>query len=178
MTSEQRRLVAPFPEVGPRMTLAYGQLAAATNGAGTIPPNTRLARPWDPVSCTDPVLRLEVWEWLDQVVDWINTEHTWAVDAAIPPCWPLHPHLVHDLATLADQRRTAASALTSDPLEEWHRYALPAFTDRMKQRLAGSCSNDHQAAPGTGRRFRYRDPVTRGQVARWFGGDCLLPSQA
>ena len=47
-----------------------------------------------------------------------------------PACWPEHPHLVHDLAVLADQRRRAGPAITSDALEDWHRYALPAFLDR------------------------------------------------
>ena len=36
---------------------------------------------------------------------------------------------------LADQRRRAGQALTSDALEEWHRYSLPAFPERMNTRL-------------------------------------------
>jgi hypothetical protein len=39
----------------------------------------------------------------------------------IPGCWPQHPHLVHEIAVLADQRRRAGTARTSDVLEEWHR---------------------------------------------------------
>jgi hypothetical protein len=73
----------------------------------------------------------------------------------IPVCWPQHPHLVHEIAVLADQRRRAGHALTSDALEEWHRYNLPAFTERMKSRLRNHCEDGHQpwpakaATPGT-----------------------------
>jgi hypothetical protein len=34
----------------------------------------------------------------------------------IPLCWPQHPHLVHEIAVLADQRRRAGPGLTSDAL--------------------------------------------------------------
>jgi type IV secretion system protein VirD4 len=33
----------------------------------------------------------------------------------IPACWPKHPHLVHDLAVLADQRRRAGRATPATP---------------------------------------------------------------
>ena len=63
--------------------------------------------------------------WLDDVVIWLNHEYVWDVVAMIPACWPKHPHLVHEIAVLADLRRRAGHALTGDALEEWHRYALP-----------------------------------------------------
>lgn len=170
MTESPRPLVRAFPAVGLRMELAYRQLAAAADASGS-PAAERLSRPWDVASCADPALRLEVWQWLDEVVDWINSEHVWATDAMIPACWPLHPHLVHDLGTLADQRRTDGLALTSDPLEEWHRYALPAFTERMRQRLKDSCATDHQVAPGAIRRGQYRDRSAAEQRGAWYLGD-------
>ena len=66
----------------------------------------------------------------------------------IPACWPQHPHLVHEIAVLADQRRRAGHALTSDALEEWHRHNLPAFTERMKSR----CGTTAKTATKPGRR--------------------------
>jgi len=159
------------------MLLAYQQLEAPAAGSTSVAGVDQLPRPWDLATCFDPALRLEVWQWLDQVVDWINTEHVWASEGAIPHCWPLHPHLVHDLATLADQRRTAALGLTSDPLEEWHRYALPTFTDRMRHHLRDTCTTDHQAAPGAARRARYRDPIAAQQRQQWYVADAA-PGQA
>ena len=74
----------------------------------------------------------------------------------IPACWPRHPHLVHEIAVLADLRRRAGHALTGDAMEEWHRYALPAFTERMRQRMKGHCEDkDHQPWPAQGRHTRH-----------------------
>jgi hypothetical protein len=94
-----------------------------------------LQRPWDLGTCQTPQLREEVWFWLEAVVTWLNHEHVWDVADVIPPCWPQHPHLVHEIAVLADQRHRAGQALTSDPLEEWHCHGLPSFTERMRSRL-------------------------------------------
>jgi hypothetical protein len=62
---------------------------------------------------------------------------------------------VHEIAVLADQRRRAGYAFTSDALEEWHRYSLPAFTERMKSRLRNHCEDGHQAWPAKGRHTRH-----------------------
>ena len=78
-----------------------------------------LPRPWDPPTCVDPDLRAELWEWLEAVVTWLNHEYVWDVSGIIPHCWPKHPHLVHEVAVLADLRRRAGQALSSDALEEW-----------------------------------------------------------
>jgi hypothetical protein len=51
---------------------------------------------------------------------------------------------VHKIAVLADQRHRARQALTSDPLEEWHRYNMPSFTEWMRTRLQNHCQQDHQ----------------------------------
>jgi hypothetical protein len=56
---------------------------------------------------------------------------------------------VHEIAVLADQRRRAGHAFTSDALEEWDRYSLPA--ERMKSRLRNNCEDGHQAWPAKGR---------------------------
>ena len=62
---------------------------------------------------------------------------------------------------LADQRRRAGHAFTSDALEEWHRYSLPAFTERMKTRLRNHCEDGHQAWPAKGRHTRYTAEISR-----------------
>ena len=82
---------------------------------------------------------------------------------AIPACWPEHPHLVHEIAVLTDQRHRAGLSLTSDHLEEWHRYALPAFTERMRARTKTHCEDGHQEWPARGRFSRH---VAEGAVTR------------
>jgi hypothetical protein len=152
-------LVQPFPAPGQLVALAYRELDLAANGSpeevGELGDARLLPRPWEPASCRTPQLREQLWLWLDAVVTWLITEHVWEVGAAIPACWPQHPHLVHEIAVLADQRRRAGHALTSDALEEWHRYSLPAFTERMKARLQNHCDDGHQGWPATGRCTRH-----------------------
>ena len=116
-------------------------------------------------SCTNADLRLQVWAWLEDVATWLNTEYVWDTSSMIPTCWPHHPHLVHEIAVLADQRRRASFAYTSDSLEEWHRYALPAFTDRVRTRLKQHCDDGHQPWPATGRHARHiSDIETRRRI--------------
>jgi len=87
---------------------AYAELDSAA-GAGTLLQQDALgdprllARPWDPASCVGPDLRAELWQWLDQVVIWLNHEYVWDVEATIPPRWPRHPHLVHEIADFAEE---------------------------------------------------------------------------
>ena len=168
-------LVAPFPAVGPLMRSAYQDLALAGSGtteqARAVGDPEVLPRPWDPATCRDPHLRAEVWDWLEAVVIWLNAGYAWDIPAMIPPCWPRHPHLVHEVATLADQRRRAGLALTSDALEEWHRYALPAFTDRMRARLRTGCDDGHQPWPATSRHTRHTSPVSVQDRRRIFDDD-------
>jgi hypothetical protein len=132
-------LVRAFPVPGKLVALAYRELDRVATGS---PEQIRalgdarlLPRPWEPATCHTAQLRQQLWLWLDAVVDWLVTEYVWDATDTIPACWPQHPHLVHEIAVLADQRRRAGHAFTSDALEEWHRYSLPAFTARMKSRL-------------------------------------------
>ncbi len=74
----------------------------------------------------------------------------------IPPCWPHHPHLVNELAVLADQRRRAALDLTSSSLEEWHRYCLPNFYSRLQARMRTGCDEKHTPWPAQPRHDRHR----------------------
>lgn len=140
--------MAPFPNPGPLLRLAHRDLLIAATGTkdqvkalGNL---SALPRPWDPPTCHDHELRRELWEWLETVVTWLIHEYCWDADDVIPPYWPQHPHLVHDVAVLADQRRRAGLAHTSDPLEDWHRYCLPAFLDRTRARVKDHCQDGHQ----------------------------------
>ena len=76
--------------------------------------------------------------------------------------WPARDrHLVHEIAVLADQRRRAGLGLTSDALEEWHRYSLPSFTEGMKMRLRNHCQEDHQSWPARGPHTRHTSETSR-----------------
>ena len=154
-------LVTPFPEPGKLMAQANYDLYRAetaknADDVADLGPLDQLPRPWDITTITDPGVRGEAWVWLDAVVAWLNSEYVWDTSDLIPPCWPSHPHLVHELGVLADQRRRAGLAFTSDAMEDWHRYCLPSFIDRMKARYRGFCEDAHRAAPGTARNARYR----------------------
>jgi len=167
-------LVQPFPEPGPLVRLAYRELSIAATGTTeqihALGDTRLLPRPWDPPTCRNPPLREQLWAWLDAVVTWLNTEYVWDVAGMIPACWPLHPHLIHDIAVLTDQRRSAGTALSSDAMEEWHRYALPAFNDRMRTRLANHCEDGHQPWPAKGRHTRHTNG-SRDRRADAFTGD-------
>ena len=172
-----RALAAPFPEVGELMQLAYTDLlrveqAKDPRAVIDLGPLDVLPRPWDVTTCTSSrELRAEVWRWLEAVVIWLNTEYVWDVGTLIPACWPLHPHLVHDLGVVADQRRRAGLGFTSDPLEDWHRYCLPAFHDRMRARSRDFCETLHRDAPGQARLARFTDVDATQQRQRWYDAD-------
>ena len=165
--SQAKPLVRDFPQPGTRIEIAYRELHLAQYGTPeqkqAVGDFVKLARPWDPASVTTPEMRQELWEWLDAFVTWLNHEYSWDVGAAVPPCWPAHPHLVHEIAVLADQRRRAGLALTSDGFEEWHRYVLPTFVDRMRARIKSHCEERHQDWPGRARHARHagEDEATR-----------------
>ena len=164
-----------FPEGGPLIRLAYRELNIAANGRAeqikAIGDPRLLPRPWDPPTCRTTQLREQVWGWLEDVVTWLNLEYVWDVGAVIPCCWPQHPHLVHEIAVLADQRRGAGAALTSDGLEEWHRYALPAFVDRMRARIKDHCEEGHQGWPARSRYARHTSEPTSRDRTNIYSGD-------
>jgi hypothetical protein len=172
-------MVRAFPEPGPAVRTAMEQLQHATieppADEQALHELARMPRPWDPGSCTGPI-RAELWAWLDLVAMWVNEQHLWSVTRpGIPECWPAHPHLVHDLAVLACSRHYTSFAVTPAALEDWHRYTLPGFLERLRDRLADGCQpsrhqprprnerdQSHAAAPNRrGRRQRYADDVDR-----------------
>ena len=175
------RLTREFPTPGPLLGIAYRDLYLAADGTKaqktTIGDAALLPRPWDPPTCHNPRLRAELWDWLDRVVCWVNQEYVWDPEAMIPPCWPQHPHLIHEIAVLADQRRRAGLALDSNGLEEWHRYSLPSFLDRMRSRLKAHCDEGHQSCPARGRNARYSDDRNTALRREAFADD-LQPSPA
>lgn len=168
-------LVRAFPTPGPLLGTAYRDLYLAAEGSdnqkATVGDPSLLPKPWDPPTCRNPRLRAELWEWLDQVVLWLNHEYVWDPDGMIPSCWPQHPHLVHEIAVLADQRRRVGIALDSNGLEEWHRYTLPGFLDRMHARLKAHCDQDHQPWPARGRQARHTDTRNADRRQDAFNGD-------
>ena len=156
MTRPTDLLAAPFPAPSPVVVAVLDELRLAA----AAPPDSQtelrhlatLARPWDPASCPGE-LRSLIYLWLDDVVAWINSEHTWRIDHMIPICWIDHPHIVHELATATCTRWEASYALTPQPLEDWHKYTLPALLDRVRQRIgtSGCPPGRHQPHPGTTR---------------------------
>lgn len=159
MTDRPLALPFPLPD-GPELSAAYKELYLAAHGDDAtkkaIGDPALLPRPWDPPTCHKRQLRQELWEWLDAVVIWFNTEYVWDHTAGmIPPCWPQHPHLVHEIATLADQRRRAGLDTSSNTLEEWHRYSVPAFCERLRQRIKSHCDEHHQPWPARTRFARH-----------------------
>ena len=156
-----RPLALPFPlPDGPELSAAYKELYLAAHGDDAtkkaIGDPALLPRPWDPPTCRKRQLRQELWEWLDAVVIWFNTEYVWDPTAGmIPPCWPQHPHLVHEIAVLADQRRRAGIDTSSNTLEEWHRYTVPAFFERLRHRTKSHCDEHHQPWPARTRSTRH-----------------------
>lgn len=154
-------IIRPFPlPATERLRDAYHQLVVLENGnpgqQAALGDPEHLPRPWDPATLTDPDLLAETWAWLEACVDWFNHEYVWDLNHGyIPACWPQHPHLVHEIGTLMDLRRRAGRAATSQELEEWHRYAVPTFLERLKQRTRDSCDNGHQPWPGNAKHTKY-----------------------
>ena len=164
----------PFPQPGRLVEGAYRRLEEAENGTPdqkrAVQLSGSLERPWDPPSCA-PALRGHVWQWLDEVAAWVNHEYTWGVERLIPPCWPAHPHIAHELAVLADLRRTAGRDTTSALLDYWHRDVLPMFFERMHLRLAGSCAVTHQDWTAAARYRAFTNDTNQAQRRVWFTTD-------
>lgn len=148
-------MVWPFPMPGPKVRLAYSDIQGLETGQTKRELAPVLPRPWVPGTCTNLELRCELWEWLDQVVAWLNHEYSWDLDGLVPSCWSAHPHIVNELAVVADQRYRTTSSLGSDSLEEWHRYTLPMFINHLRERLRGKCEEEHEDWPGRTRQHRY-----------------------
>jgi hypothetical protein len=117
---------------------------------------------------------------VDEVVGWINEDYTWGVDRLIPVCWLDHPHIVHELATVACLRWIAGVAAHPGLLEEWHRTALPQFLDRICLRIGptGCPPGRHQPQPGAGRNRLYRTETAQQERRHRFGSEAGGPTPA
>lgn len=168
-------ILEAFPTPGPLLGYAYRNLWLAAEGTENqqqaVGDPSQLPRPWEPATCRDPLLRAELWAWLDDVVTWFNHTYTWDPTGLIPPCWPQHPHLAVEIAVLADQRRRAGISLSSDLYEDWHRYTVPGFQDRLKARLKTHCDHEHQPPPARARHARHGDAAHVGERSVVFDAD-------
>ena len=61
--------------------------------------------------------------------------------------------------------------MTSDALEEWHRYSLPAFTDRMRNRLRTHCDDEHKSWPAKPRHSEHLADTSRQRRENTFAHD-------
>jgi hypothetical protein len=152
--TDMRGLVEPFPTPGELLAAVLTEWELIDDGQQ--PYNLDLPRPWDPATCTDPRLRTELWEWLDQFASWVNQQCLWDPSDLLPPCWPHHPHLVHELAVLAVQRRQATRTPTAWALEQWQTHTLPTFLTRTHSRIRRHCNSDHQPTPATPAHTRHQ----------------------
>lgn len=147
------------PPAPPLVLIAGRKLMIARTGTTAqvreLGPLELLPRPWLPDTCHPRLLR-DLLQWLDEVAGWLNHDYTWKVARPIPDCWPEHPHIVHELAVLAWLRLVAGDALDPGPIEDWHRYALPAFVNRLAERLGTGCATKHDTWPSAPRHAGYQ----------------------
>lgn len=151
-------LVRPFPLPGHSIRRLHGHWWTLENGTELEREKVKdrpAGRPWDPATLGTSGERLELWRWLEEVVTWFNHEYAWDTSQNIPDCWPEHPHLVHEIAVMADARRRAGSTPNSGALEEWHRVCVPWFLGRMRDSIKNHCEERHQAWPARARYARY-----------------------
>ena len=157
-TPTAQLLVLPFPEPGRMLSVSMEELQYYALNPPEDEDDVRamaaLPRPWDPATC-DGRLRGELWAWLDHVARWINEQHLWGVGVGLPECWPAHPHVIHDLAVVACARYYTAFALAPTALDDWHRYSLPSFLERLSSRLDGGCQPGRHTDPPRGERDRH-----------------------
>ena len=165
----------PVPPAGLRAELGYLNDAKEDD-------NQRLSlcdpadhpRPWDPSTCNDNALRLAVWQWCEQFVEWVNHEHAWLPKQMIPGCWPAHPHLAREIPVLALLRWDAEMSLTVKASEEWLRQTYPTFCTRMAERLGdGGCrtGNEHTDWPARGRHTAASSTKAAGARERGYQAD-------
>ena len=138
-------MVMPVPVPGGLLAAVQAEWDLIDNGQP--PEQDGLPRPWEPATCTAPALREQLWDWLEKFVQWANNEHLWDPADLIPPCWPRHPHLVHEVAVLAEQRRRAGRTSNPAALDQWQTQTLPAFLTRSRERVRRHCATDHQPTP-------------------------------
>jgi hypothetical protein len=160
MTSRDNEILTQFPSPPGSVLKALELLQVLRRGdademaeCGDL---SNLPRPWDPSTCSRE-LRAAVWSWCDKVAAWINHEYAWRPTQMIPLCWPHHAHIARELPVLAFQRWTAQESTGYEATDDWHRYALPMFLERMQSRLGESAcrTGKHVDWPAEGRVAAY-----------------------
>lgn len=148
--------VLPFPPP-PALVLGALELLADVDRRGARHPASDdfsgdLERPWEPASCTGE-LGASIWGWCNDAAAWVNHEFAWRPAHMLPACWREHPHIARELPVLAVLRWRAETATAPEQVEEWNRYALPTFLDRMVDRLGESTcrTGRHQVWPAQSR---------------------------
>jgi hypothetical protein len=172
-------IVERFPAPPTRVLAVFTRLQVLGSGSLAATANldrepAHVPRPWDPGDCDDE-LRFDVWEWCEDVASWFNREFAWRGFDGIPPCWPQHPYLAHEIAVLASQRYLAAQAIDPRLLDDWLRVSLPAFVDRMSTRTGDGCLTAHTEWPGAAAFHRYADKATADARRELFRTDTHQP---
>jgi hypothetical protein len=162
VSTDRFLIVEPFPQPPGSVVRAWELLQVLRRqdpdemAEAGVDNSTHLPRPWLPSGCDDE-LREGVWMWCDAAAAWLNREYTWRPQQMIPPCWPQHPHIANELPVLVFLRWLAEDSLGPEALEEWHRYTVPMFLDRMTNRLGESTcrTGRHQDWPAESRYHNY-----------------------
>lgn len=167
-----RGLTVQFPQGGELLQQLWYDLAVAETATNEddMPDIASMPRPWIPATVADTAVRKELWQWLEAVAHWVNRSYGWG-SLLVPKCWPAHPHIVNELATLADQRRRAEMAVSSDAIEEWHRWTLPMFCDRLRGRLGDGCFPHHKPFPAGSQWKESGNQESSDQRWEWFDAD-------
>ena len=142
-------------------------------GEATVMPARDRPRPWNPSTCHGS-LRRALWQWLDEVIAWINGEHVRQPDRIIPACWPLHPDIVHEIAPLAMLRWQAEISPDPMPLAEWHRIVLPDFLARQAEPGRSSCEpGRHRPSAALSRSRAYQSEQAAAERLQHFVADLV-----
>jgi hypothetical protein len=90
---------------------------------------------------------------LETFVGWYNAVYV-GTDGSrarpIPACWPQHPGLAMEIATLAYTWWAANTGRTANirDAQQWHHQWRPAFTDRLLSWVHPHCLDGHHRAVG------------------------------
>ena len=84
-------MTRPFPLPGLLVQGAYRELQIAQYGSdeerAALGRIEKLDRPWQPFTCK-PAVRQQLWQWLDEVVVWVNHEYGWVSTGSSRPAGP------------------------------------------------------------------------------------------
>ena len=120
-----------------------------------------LQRPWDPATCQDPLLRQEVWDWLEEFVVWFNREYVWDPNAGM-----IRPRRNHHAATRPVMRHALGAHVGGGPAPALPRLGGLRSRDPQKQsRGSGWKSSTVAAAISLRRSAPTKPTIKQGTVA-------------